>query len=90
MRGGLPGGDNSDHFLAAFLVIGMSDKEHDDAARHPQCLPSLLSLFDPVQLADGMRIFKYKRRYLKADLVFGEIQAALLFIPKKTHSRGHY
>ncbi len=55
----------------------------------PQCLPSLLSIFDPVELADGVRIFKYKRRYLKADLVLGDIHAALLFIPEKTHMRIH-
>src|ERR1700693_3770216 len=60
----------------------MSHKQHGNADRHPQCLPPLLSVLDPVETADGMRILKYQRRNLKADLVFRKIQP--LFFSSQT------
>src|SRR5260370_14462504 len=72
-------------FFSALFTIGMCNKQQYDSSRHSHRLPALLSFFNAVRHADGVRVLEHQRCGLETHPVLHPIRAILRFVPVEDH-----
>jgi hypothetical protein len=85
MTGRLSGAYDPYPVLILRVWIGMNDKEKGDWADHPDNVPSLLPILEPIWENDVQRIVPNTLGDIKVHAVFGAVPSRFFSVPFKFH-----
>jgi hypothetical protein len=85
MTGRLSGSNDPYPVLIPWVWIGMDDKEKGDWAYHPDDVPSLFPILEPIWENDVQWIVPNTLGDIKGHAVLGAVPARLFSIPFKFH-----
>jgi len=85
MTGRLSGSYDPYPVLIPWVWIGMNDEEKGHGADHPDNVPSLFPILEPIRENDVQRIVPNTLGDIKGHAVLGAVPARLFSIPFKFH-----
>ena len=81
MRCRFPGSNDPNTFIIITIRISMNNQQDDYGFDHPDRMPSLLTVFEPVRHDQKKRVIEDSLGEIECDAVLSKIAPSLLRIP---------